>query len=391
MVNPAQRCTKQHPCRVYGGFDQTDRGQGIRCYGFLSDDGKWAHCTREDHAGPLTQEPKSETYAHRLIRDCHCGTSHDASPPPIQPTSNGSSPTKETIYDYIDEDGKLLFQVVRRTKPSGGKSFFQRRPDGNGTWIWGREGVMPVLYGLPELVAADPAKPVFIVEGEKDRDRLVEQGLVATTNPGGAGMWLPEFGRWLQDRHVVIIPDNDKVGRDHATQVAQRLQEFARSIRVLELPDLPDKGDVSNWLNQGHTGDELVDLARNTKQWEAPEAASNDQMHVDVHQLRFRSAAEIARETPAIVPWIAEPWVAAGSITELDGKIKAGGKTTWLLALSRKVLDGEPFMGLPTTKSPVVFLTEQPMSSFREALRRADLLDREDFKVLQYQDTLQTT
>jgi len=108
------------------------------------------------------------------------------------------------------------------------------------------------------------------------------------------------------------------------------------------------------------------------------------------HLLHFRSAADIARETPATVPWIAEPWIAEGSITELDGKIKAGGKTTWLLALCRKVLDGEPFMGLSTKKSPVVFLTEQPMSSFREALRRADLLSRDDFMVLPYHDTLQT-
>jgi hypothetical protein len=123
---------------------------------------------------------------------------------------------------------------------------------------------------------------------------------------------------------------------------------------------------------------------RGQPEWTPPETQP------PVNHLRFRSAAEIARETPDSVPWIADPWVALGSLTELDGKIKAGGKTTWLLALCRKVLDGQPFMGKPTLKTPVVFLTEQPMSSFREALRRADLLEREDFRVLRYHDTIGT-
>jgi len=107
-------------------------------------------------------------------------------------------------------------------------------------------------------------------------------------------------------------------------------------------------------------------------------------------ELRFLTAADIANETAEVVQWVAEPYVASGSITELDGKIKAAGKTTWLLAMCRKVLDGQDFMGYPTSKTPVVYLTEQNRSSFREALRRADLLSRTDFTVLRYHDVIGT-
>ena len=103
--------------------------------------------------------------------------------------------------------------------------------------------------------------------------------------------------------------------------------------------------------------------------------------------MRFKTAKEVAEETPAEVEWVARPWVAKGAITEVDGKIKAGGKTTWVTHMVRKALDGEPFMGEPTTKTKAVFLTEQSPASFRKALERADLLEREDVLVLHWHDT----
>ncbi len=82
------------------------------------------------------------------------------------------------------------------------------------------------------------------------------------------------------------------------------------------------------------------------------------------------------------------PRVARGAITEVDGKIKAAGKTTWALAMCRTVVDGAPFMGQPTTRSPVVYLTEQGGTSLRQALDRAGLSDRDDFHVLFWHDTV---
>lgn len=105
-------------------------------------------------------------------------------------------------------------------------------------------------------------------------------------------------------------------------------------------------------------------------------------------KLTFRTAAEIAAHTPTEAPWLVKPWVAGGAITEVDGKVKLAGKTTWVTHMVRAVLDGAQFMGEKTTKTPAVVLTEQNPTSFRETLKRADLLNRDDFIALFWADTL---
>jgi len=103
--------------------------------------------------------------------------------------------------------------------------------------------------------------------------------------------------------------------------------------------------------------------------------------------LPFKTARQVAEETPAEVEWIARPWFAKGCITEIDGKIKAGGKTTWVSHAAGRIAVGEPFMGQPTTKTKILFLTEQPPTSFRKVLERANLEDQDDVVVLHWYDT----
>jgi hypothetical protein len=158
-------------------------------------------------------------------------------------------------YDYRDESGQLLFQVVRYEP----KSFKQRRPKGS-SWEYRVKGTRQVLYRLPELIAAPINQVVFIVEGEKDADRLAEQGLISTCNAGGAGKWRAIHAEHLKDRTAIVIGDNDDAGCDHIKKVAKSLGGIASSVRLLELPGLPEKGDVSDWLDAGGTVDELLKL-----------------------------------------------------------------------------------------------------------------------------------
>jgi putative DNA primase/helicase len=123
-------------------------------------------------------------------------------------------------YDYCDAAGNLLYQTVRYEP----KDFRQRRPDGKGGWIWNLNGVERVLYRLPELLAANKREFVFVVEGEKDADRLAREGLVATTTVGGAkAPWLPSYTKVLRGRRVVLIPDNDDPGRERVKRIADAL------------------------------------------------------------------------------------------------------------------------------------------------------------------------
>src|SRR5215207_9540269 len=132
------------------------RGNCERCFGFSSEDGKWAHCTREEYAGELEYNVDTSAYVHKLVGDCRCGERHDSSP---QTNWYGQGREIEKTYDYRDPDGKLLFQVVRYLP----KGFSQRRPDGVGGWIWNLEGVKRVLYRLPGLLAADEQETVYVV------------------------------------------------------------------------------------------------------------------------------------------------------------------------------------------------------------------------------------
>ena len=157
-------------------------------------------------------------------------------PQPKEKPKSYAKPRIVETYDYKDEAGTLLFQVVRFDP----KDFRQRRPK-DGGWDWSVKGVRVVPYRLPELLA-EPARPVFVVEGEKDVDNLSGIGVLATCNAGGAGKWKPEHTGFLQGRRVIVLADNDDPGRDHAEKVALSLHGVAEWVRILELPGLSPQG-----------------------------------------------------------------------------------------------------------------------------------------------------
>lgn len=207
------------------------------------------------------------------------------------PNGNGkhhgtSKPRIVAENDYRDEQGTLLYQAVR-FEP---KDFRQRRPGPGGGWVWNLDEVRRVLYQLPELIAADPGEWVLICEGEKDCDRLAAAGWVSTTNCGGAGKWRDEYSEHLRGRRVAILPDNDKPGRDHAAQVAASLQGVAAEIKVVQLPGLSPKGDVSDWLDNGGTQEQLAELIQQAPPW-APAAEPSFFDRVEVAKKQVTSKA----------------------------------------------------------------------------------------------------
>jgi hypothetical protein len=177
--------------------------------------------------------------------------------------SNGQRRIVKT-YRYVDETGELLYEVVRYEP----KDFRQRRPDGKGGYIYELEGVRRVLYRLPELRTADESRPVFIPEGEKDVDNLYDNGLIATTNAMGAGKWRPEYTEALRGRNVVLLPDNDEPGQKHAETIARELCAAGASVKILKLPSLAPKGDVSDWIAAGGTKEQLLKLAMQAPDFE---------------------------------------------------------------------------------------------------------------------------
>ena len=185
-------------------------------------------------------------------------------------------------YDYTDEEETLLFQVVR-FEP---KYFCQRRPDGKGGWIYNLGDTRRVVYRLPRLINADKSETLFIAEGEKDTDRLLRLGVVATTNPGGAGKWRNEYTEAFRDRHVCLLPHNDLPGSRHAEAVANSLISEAASVRIVLLPNLLDKGDVSDWLDAGGTVEALKRLCESAPLYESTVPERKYDREIDERMIR---------------------------------------------------------------------------------------------------------
>jgi hypothetical protein len=308
-------------------FDILNKLKGVR----RSGSGWVALCPAHDDSRHSLSVGEGE--GGRLLVHCHAGCSYEAICLALG-LNGGSSGDKRVVaaYDYKDEQSSLLYQAVR-FEPKG---FSQRRPDGAGGWIYKLNGARRVPYRLPELLAADQSERVFIVEGEKDADRLASLGFLVTTNAGGAGKWRDEFSDFLRGRHVVIIPDDDEPGRDHAAKVARSLQGAAASVRILELPGLPPKGDVSDWLDAGGVVDELLVLADVVPLFEQSKPATQT--------LQIVRMADVQPET---VRWLWHPYIALGKLTILEGDPGLG--KSWLTCalaagVSRGYLPGvEPF------------------------------------------------
>ena len=174
-------------------------------------------------------------------------------------------PPKRVIQDtyrYEDKDGNHVMDVVR-FKP---KDFRQRGPDGK----WTLDGVTRVPYRLPQLLAGiKEGREIIIVEGEKDCDNAEKFGLVTTTFAGGTGKWREEYSKWFQDAKVICVPDNDDAGRKGMHDIASEVVKVAESVRWMELQDIPEKGDFSNWLNIPDNDKNAFEiLSTNTPQWD---------------------------------------------------------------------------------------------------------------------------
>ncbi len=315
-----------------------------------SGDGFVALCPlHNDHRASLSVKDGEKG----VVLNCHAGCSPEAVVAALGLTmrdlffdsvvnGNGSSnqqrpPRVVATYPYVDENGTPLFEVLRY-EPKG---FRQRKPDGNGEWIYKLGDVHRVLYRLPEVLAA---QEVYVVEGEKDCETARAHGLVATCNPGGAGKWLPAFSESLRGKNVAIIPDADAPGRKHAQQVAESLWLVAASVKILELPGAKD---LSEWFERGGTRDSLLELIRNTPEWKPPSHA--------VGGFPLTPLAELLARPDIPTEFIVDNFLVAGTVSCIVAKPKVG-KSTLARNLCLSVSRGEDFLGLATKQGECVYL-----------------------------------
>lgn len=241
--------------------DLLQRLGGVRSRG----SGQWsARCpAHNDHSPSLSITERDG----KTLLFCHAGCSIEeiatALGVPMKDlfTDNGPEETPGRIakvYNYVDEAGGILYQTIRY-EPKG---FKQRRPKGNGIWIWDLKGTRRVLYHLPNL-AEEMKAPIIFHEGEKAVEAALAAGLPGchTTTVGGSKAPRQTDFSPVKGRNVIICPDNDDPGEAYLRNVASMAQVAgAASVKSVRLPGLPPRGDVVEWLEAGGTAGQFAEL-----------------------------------------------------------------------------------------------------------------------------------
>jgi hypothetical protein len=170
-------------------------------------------------------------------------------------------------YIYGNEHGEPWLRVTRTSGHTFPTAHWK-----NGKWVkgWPPRGDPVYPFRLKECLAAPIEQPVVPCEGEKDTLTAVALGFdCATCNHGGAGKWYAEHAKWFKGRRQAIIPeDNDDAGRAHAIKVAATLHAAGvQDIRIIRFPELPEHGDLSDWIALGHTREEFLARANAAPKW----------------------------------------------------------------------------------------------------------------------------
>lgn len=237
----------------------------------------------------------------------------------------------EALHEYQLADGSPWCWRWRVRKADGNKEM--RPMHWNGSAFVAGEPKSPAtgkpLYRLPELLAADPASLVWIVEGEWCADHLHKLGLIATTSgsytSASGADWTP-----LRGRHCVLWADHDEPGRKYMAEVVVKLLALGCTVELIDVEalGLPVKGDVVDWLALH------------------PDAAADD-----VLALRRVEPAEPVNDAPRViltrgcdvqpeaVDWLWNGWLAAGKL-HLIGGAPGTGKTTLAASLAAIVTCG---------------------------------------------------
>jgi hypothetical protein len=300
-----------------------------------------------------------------------CETLTREPPPKANGKDDPASEAREcrtAKFAYHDQNGDLVFVVERieYQNPDGTfvlkngkrkKSFRQKRPGPGGQWINNVNGRPIIPYRLPQLSEAVAlGQTIIVVEGEAKADLLWIWNVPATCNAQGAGQWKTEHSEFLRGADVVILPDNDEQGRKHCDVVGRSLQGIAASTRVLDLPGLPEKGDILNWATAGGTVEQLHELiAREAIPWTTggPESTSQNEAPPPI----IKTSGEfIAGFVPP--DYILDGLLQEGFLYSLTGQT-GSGKTSVTLRLAASVALGAPFAGRETKKSRVLCLAAE--------------------------------
>lgn len=322
--------------------------------------------------------------AVQWLRDNGYHVDDDRAPPPASAGANDRKPMRfdpagnripdrvpdhgrlTATHDYRDENGALSYQVCRwewevdpSVNPKGHeKTFVQRRPDPTKKdgWTFSTKGLTQLPYRLPELMEdiRDGAE-IFIVEGEKKADMLRELGVPATCNTGGAGKWPEALVDWFKGAKVTVIPDNDEAGQAHARLIASRMAGVVGRIRAVNLPGVPPKGSVDDWLPAGGSVEELYRLAN----------SASRPIEIEAYQSRFGAVQWLDFDAPGIsYEALIKGVLTKGEMSLLLGESQSG-KSFLAIDIAMAVARGIDWFGRRVRRGGVIYQAGESATGVR--------------------------
>jgi hypothetical protein len=412
-VRPEQRFSESRPCPVCGGHANKQRGIGERCTGFLSEGGEWARCSREEHAGDARFDEKSSAFVHKLKGACKCGARHDLAE--AGPERNGSGRTEgkkrankreekqektyttAQVYDRpVYEFRNLADEVVYVQRHKG--AYYRRV--GEDRWVANLDGIEKLPYNLPGLIEGlRTNKTVFHTEGCKDADTATERLGVPATTTGGAKTWRPEYRVFYQGADVVVLPDNDAEGLEYAHRVAADVVGVARSVKIVRLSGLPEKGDLTDFLEAGGTPEQVFGAIESAPYYSAEDAddvsnASNvgdSQGFRDLKDLADPDAFPLEALPPTVGEFAREAAKSVGCPVDYVGisvlaALSAAIGGTRRLAIKRDWSEGAALYamivgGPASKKSPAMNLALKPVREHQMALKAEYDRRKEEYEI----------
>ncbi|MCD8322670.1 MAG: AAA family ATPase [Oscillospiraceae bacterium] len=268
----------------------------------------------------------------RLLVRCHAGCSATSvmealglKTADLFPEETASRPAdKWPEAEYIYPGGTVKKVKIRQA--DGGKFFYWQHLE-NGRWAKGR-GSEAMLYCRREL---DKEGLALLVEGEKDVDTLHDLGLCGVSLPDGAkSKWRPEYAEALTGKICCILPDNDKPGREYAEMLASELSGRAESVKIVDLtalwPDMPEHGDVSDYLASGDLTERLKALMAQLSEapeWKRPKRKSRSLPITDLESIEEKK-----------IEFLIPDWLPSEGLVLLAAEGGVGKTSIWMEILS---------------------------------------------------------